>query len=289
MKIKTINRVIAKKHAEWVASITDASLRKDVKANSIVTGGCIVSLLQGDKVNDYDIYFTNQGTAKAVAEYYMELANAEFKCGATLDEKLLEEGRVSIRIPSAGVAGETQIDDEEDMNVEEIDKEEEEEAKLPPYHPIHMSENAITLSNRVQLVIRFYGDPKEIHKNYDFIHCTNYWTHESGLVTNAAALEAIITKELRYVGSLYPLCSIIRTRKFIGRGWRIHAGQYLKMCFQLNELDLKNINVLRDQLTGVDAAYFHRLIAVMETKQEDDPDFNFTATYVCELIDRIFD
>ena len=62
------------------------------------------------------------------------------------------------------------------------------------------------------------------------------------------------------MGSKYPLCSIIRTRKFIQRGYTINAGQYLKMAMQLNELDLKDVSVLQDQLIGVDSAYFDMVI-----------------------------
>lgn len=89
-----------------------------------------------------------------------------------------------------------------------------------------MSTNAITLSHRLQIVNRFYGKPDEIHDNYDFVHCTNYWTSwDSELVLRPAALEALLTRELRYVGSKYPVCSLIRVRKFTARGWSINAGQ----------------------------------------------------------------
>lgn len=52
------------------------------------------------------------------------------------------------------------------------------------YRIVFMSSNAITLSNKVQIVIRFFGEPSEIHDTYDFIHATNYWTKREGLVTN---------------------------------------------------------------------------------------------------------
>ena len=56
-------------------------------------------------------------------------------------------------------------------------------------------------------------DPAKIHENYDYIHCMNYWTYETGLVLRGDALESILTKQLAYKGSLYPLCSIFRARK----------------------------------------------------------------------------
>lgn len=287
MKIKTINKIIKKKVDDWIASIDDEALRRRLEKDVIITGGCITSFLQGEKVNDFDIYFTNFETTKKVAEYYIEKANSKYNCGATLDwdEVGLAAKRVRIHIPSKGIAGEVQTEENDYI---ETDAPTKDEKKKEPYSVIHISENAITLSDMIQLVVRFYGDADEIHKNYDFIHCTNYWTRQTELVTNTAALESILTKELQYSGSLYPLCSIIRTRKFIGRGWRIHAGQYLKMCFQLNVLDLQNIEVLRDQLTGVDSAFFHMLIEAMESKKEADPDFKMSPDYVCEIVDRIF-
>jgi hypothetical protein len=93
-----------------------------------------------------------------------------------------------------------------------------------------------------------------------------------------------MTKELRYVGSKYPVCSIIRLRKFIQRQWTVNAGQILKMIMQVNELDLQDFNVLRDQLTGVDCAYFCELLGKVKEK---DPDKINTA-YLVEIIDRMF-
>jgi hypothetical protein len=48
-------------------------------------------------------------------------------------------------------------------------------------------------------------------------------------------------------------------KKFIQRGWTVN-GRNPKMLFQVSELDLKNIEVLEEQLIGVDVAYFSLLI-----------------------------
>ncbi|MHA2023820.1 MAG: hypothetical protein ACTSWQ_09185, partial [Candidatus Thorarchaeota archaeon] len=175
----------------------------------------------------------------------------------------------------------------EDVTLKESD-EGDEEAK-PVYRPIFLSDNAITLSNRIQLVIRFYGPPDEIHKNYDYVHCTNYWVAKTGVLTlRQQALESMLARRLQYVGSLYPLCSIIRMRKFLKRDWHINAGQILKMCFQLSQLDLTDIEVLEDQLTGVDAAYFMEIIDWCKKKQEESPEFKITMPYLVTIIDKVF-
>ena len=152
-----------------------------------------------------------------------------------------------------------------------------------------MTSNAITLSDQIQIVIRFWGEVEDIHKNYDFAHCTcawSSWNNELSLPTKA--LECIINKELYYMGSKYPLCSIIRSRKFINRGYTINAGQYLKMCMQLNELNLKDISILQDQLVGVDSSYFNMMIEAIGKKQQNEPNWALDNGYLFEIINRIF-
>lgn len=209
----------------------------------------------------------------------------------------LQEGRVKIVIRSDGVAAENgavlaePFEDVYDV-LEQADNIAEEkllEEAKGKYRPVFLSSNAITLSGKIQLVVRFYGNAEEIHKNYDFTHCTSYWESGSNhLHLNPDALECIINKELRYQGSKYPICSVIRTRKFIRRGWQINAGQYLKMMFQISKLDLTDINVLEDQLVGVDSMYFMALIHALRDRVGTDPKFDISGEYVTSIIDKIF-
>jgi hypothetical protein len=304
MKRKTIKAVLAKKHAEFVKSIENEEVRKLVDKNSIITGGCIASMLLREKVNDFDYYFTDIETVRAVARYYVN------KYKSLNHDKVtpiveVKDGRVRIRIQSAGVTSEGQegkyqyFEQSEDpldatTYVDEvlgILKQEggpEEDGK-PKYRPVFLSDNAITLSDKIQLVIRFYGEPEQIHSNYDFVHCTGYWVSKTGeLVLPADALESLLARELIYAGSKYPLASVIRTRKFINRGWTVNAGQYLKMIMQISDLDLTDMNVLEDQLVGMDVAYFQQVIDYLKERQEKDADFKLTSAYLIEVIDRMF-
>ena len=294
MKAKTINKIISRKLADWLRSIDDLELVKKIEKDVIFTGGCIASMLLKEEVNDFDVYFKTRNTAESVANYYIKKFNSTNTTSKA--EIVLENDRIKIYIPAAGVATEDgnqellespfdnavdALSEADSISMPESDEKEK-------YRVVFLSSNAITLSNDIQIVVRFYGDVSEIHKNYDFAHCTNYWTSESGLVLNVDALEALMTKELVYMGSKYPLCSIIRTRKFIKRGFHINAGQYLKMCLQLNELDLCDIQVLEDQLIGVDSSFFTMLINALKKHQEDNKDLRISATYVATIIDRIF-
>jgi hypothetical protein len=313
MKSKTIKAILAKKMKDWASSIEDPAVFDLVMKNSIVTGGSIASMLLGEKVNDFDVYFRTRETALAVAKYYAARfapkAHNGIGCKISVDDT---EDRIRIVIKSAGIASENGTEtpyqyfegrpadeatgyvgdvmqdpgDIEDayQETEEAALETEDDGK-PQYRPVFMSTNAITLSHRLQIVLRFVGEPDEIHKNYDFIHCTNYWTSwDRELELKPAALEALLAKELRYVGSKYPICSVIRLRKFIRRGWTINAGQILKMVWQISELDLTDHKVLEDQLTGVDVAYFVQLVA--QLKEKDPQKVN--AAYLVEIIDRMF-
>lgn len=282
MKAKTIKKVLQKKHKDFYESIEDTHVRKLVKKNSIITGGSIVSMLLGEEVNDYDYYFTDKETALAVSNYYVDKFNKDRESSTVrrLASVMESENRVRIMIKSEGIAGNKGID-EEGNPIEESEESEEQKFK-----PIFLSENAITLSGKVQLVVRFFGDAEEIHTNYDFKHATCWWTSaDNHLELPQEALEAIITKELVYQGSKYPLASIFRTKKFIQRGWHINAGQYLKMVFQLNDMDLTNLDVLREQLTGVDALYFFEIIEIIQNRE---PEIALDSAYVMEVIDRVF-
>lgn len=310
-KAKTIKAILSKKFGEFLASIEDEAVRGLVQKNTIITGGSIASMLLGEQVNDFDLYFANHETTKAVAQYYVKRFHPKNKAGIPAAIFVEDtDGRVKIVIKSAGVASEDgsakayeYFEHSPDENaagyigdvmatpgqIQEAYEQTEEVAfatdEGEAYRPVFMSTNAITLSHRIQLVLRFYGDAEEIHKNYDYVHCTNYWTSNGNeLVLRPDALECLLAKELRYVGSKYPVCSIIRLRKFIKRGWVVNAGQILKICMQISALDLTDPAVLEDQLTGVDSAYF---IQVIERLKENDPQKINTA-YLVEIIDRMF-
>ncbi len=307
MNRRVISKILKQKHEDFLKSITDSEIKKLIDDHGMITGGSIVSLLLGERVNDYDYYFDDFTALVKIAGYFVD----QFK-GLNPDKAIpavlqvdRDSQRVSIKIKSAGVISEasdkdyqyfeTRPDEEGMSYVEKVVEAADEtnaqaiEDAKPKYRPIFMSSNAITLSGKVQLVIRFHGNPEEIHKNYDFIHCCNYWIAKTNKLTlNPAALESILAKQLTYQGSLYPVCSVIRMRKFLKMGWYINAGQILKMLFQISQLDLTNIEVLEEQLTGVDAAYFFQVIEYCKKRQEEDKEFKVTVPYLISIIDKIF-
>ncbi len=336
MRTKRIKQNIKAKFDDFLKSIDDQEVRNLVEKNTVMSGGCIASMLLGENVNDYDMYFRNERTAIAVARYYCKKFNVEGVFDKayvrydniieqpemtqedkdkiidwtngwdTLDDK--PQGRIKIFVSGDGIAegeeppetgsvveqvseaDEFAATDLEEVQIQgEVEPNKKKKEKPAPYRPVFMSSNAITLSGQVQLILRFCGSPQDIHDNYDFVHCMNSWTSwDNHLELKLEALESLINKELEYHGSRYPLCSLFRLRKFLGRGWSVNAGQILKIGLQVSELDLTDMAVLEDQLIGVDTAYFCQLIDIIKDKQTKDGINSVDRNYIISVVDKIF-
>lgn len=291
-KRKTIIANIKMKMKAWIKTLPP-ELGAKVWNDYILTGGAITSMLQGENPNDYDVYFQTPDVALEVANHYISKLPTSDKV-SRIEAKVIDGNRVSILIKSAGIieAG-TDVKDYQyfestptslmDAYFKVADKVATPEEKVEPYRAALISTNAISLHNDVQIITRFVGAPEWIHTNYDFVHCTNYYTEKGGLFLQQAALESILSKELKYVGSLYPVCSMFRIKKFIKRGWSVTAGEMLKIAWDISKLNLMDPSVLRDQLVGVDVAYFLQLLRLLGQKKDID------RTYLFECVNRVFD
>ena len=169
-------------------SIDNEDVKKTVLENTIVTGGALVSLLTGEPVHDYDVYFKTKEACANVAQYYIRKWNTshpEKQIHLKIDD---EAGKISCFIRSSGIADENEEvsspisynfesteEEDEAVGIEHEQSEPQEESK-DKYRPRFITSNAITLSDKIQIVTRFYGNVEEIHKNYDFAHCTCAWS-----------------------------------------------------------------------------------------------------------------
>lgn len=189
MQEKTIKSILQRKLEDWLASITDNdSLKEMIRKDAIVTGGAIPSMLMGENPNDYDFYFKTYETTKAVAEYYVEkfkknppsrFKNKEDVVGIkVISTEENNRGRIKIVVKSQGIASESGSDNyqyfeqanidpsEPSEFVESIAQDVEDSKKKDgegKYRPIFLTSNAITLSEKIQIIIRFYGPIDQIH------------------------------------------------------------------------------------------------------------------------------
>lgn len=292
---KNIEKNISEKIADFVSSINDKTLAKKVEESVIVAGGCIVSMLLGEKPKDYDLYISDIDVLLELAKYYKEYFS--IKCDI-LDGRKKEELLSTDSDETSGRKNRYLICVENlhpeqiklfphGNNYNGVSIEQDVENPLR-YAPTFVSPNAITLLNDVQIITRFTGAPAEILKNFDFAHTMNYYTKAEGLVLNQEALVCLLNKNLVYRGSKYPVTSLSRSKKFINRGFMIGHLEYLKIAFQISELDLTNLNTLEEQIIGVDVALTSDLIDTLRTKQQEEPNWSLTSDYLVELIDKDF-
>lgn len=297
MKSKTIKKIIQSKIEKWADSVNDPEVKKIIENNTILTGGSIASMLLNEKVNDFDFYLDSKDAVKKITEYYTKniseikvvdgLEHQGFDYNSATEEDFekidfnhqfgrcihnIESDRIKLFIQDYGI-----------FKIDVADENKESDKFLPTF----FTSNAISLTDDIQIVIRFHGPANKIHENYDFVHATNYYESKSKkLFLREPALTSILTKDLQYIGSKYPLTSVIRSKKFIQRGFTCGAGTYLKMLYQVSLLDLNDLTVLEDQLAGVDVAYFDALIEALKNMKNRDEKLNYG--YLSTLIDRIF-
>ena len=74
MQIKTIKKVVESKMNEWLVTITDEVLAKDVRSSLLVSGGSICSMLLNEPVNDYDVYIQDINVLKRLCKYYLNIS-----------------------------------------------------------------------------------------------------------------------------------------------------------------------------------------------------------------------
>jgi hypothetical protein len=283
----------------WLSSKEREEAVAIVENNTVVSGGCISSMLLGEPVKDYDIYFSSYHSALFMAKLFTKIfllqedmaeRRARVEEYKHVNIRGEEESRIRIFIKRVGVL---EADDPQEVSEPSISGKSEE-----LYRPIFLSQNAVTLSGDIQLVFRFWGEPSKIHSTYDYAHAMCYYTNGEGLVTPLQALESILTRRLVYCGSLYPICSLFRLRKFMKRGWSISAGELLKLASNITRVDLEIIDTLTDQLQGVDTTYMMSLIRELRTGVNDyksnnpshsDKEYReWAITMISELVDRVW-
>ena len=135
--LEQLNILHVKVHLRKALEELEMTLRKlGLDHDYFVSGGCIGSMLRNEAPNDYDVYFITEKTGKVVANLYKN-------------------------------------DESYKNDVEEVNENYRESSNLPDGRLI--TENAITLKTKVQLITKNYGSPDQIRKTFDFVHCLPWY------------------------------------------------------------------------------------------------------------------
>lgn len=98
-----------------------------------------------------------------------------------------------------------------------------------------ITDNAVTLDNKIQLITAFTGSPSEVASNFDWAHIKSYYTFNEGLKLCDDLYRLIVEKELVYTGSVYPLSSLFRLKKYIRKGWNVSNATILHVALDVVE------------------------------------------------------
>ena len=190
IKIKSVKEMIKIETESFLNQLCDfysVEVFEDTVKNIFVSGGCIASLIQGEKVNDYDLYFKNEDVMNDIKMIYTKTSLKE------------------------------QVEDVSENYREVLGQ----DGKL-------ITENAITLKNGVQLIMRHFGSPEEVRKTFDYVHCMPYYDFaEDKLYISRIQYDAIIWKKLvvnqqmsSNLAHFQKLTAFSRVDKFKKRGYR---------------------------------------------------------------------
>ena len=204
---------------------TNKELGGKFRKEAYITGGCIPSMMRGDRVNDIDIYFKDKAMIPLIKNHFVDIAKSK--------SKKTEDLGMGFFKYKYGVV-----------------------KKVNAYRcPAFMSPHAISFNTgpKIQLILGFPGDSKEITDKFDWAHIKSYYDiAENRLYVKDETYEIITEKKLVYTGSDYPLSSLMRVRKYLAKGWTISAPEMLKIALDLQNFDLTVKETIIAQMTGID-------------------------------------
>ena len=251
--LRTVNNLCEEKLKEL--ALTEKQFSETILCTSFIAGGAILSVSKQEKIKDYDLFMTTPAAA-------LKLFNILIKRIPDGDSLTLtvEQDNINPNLHRGYLFLNNAF--REDTLEKAIDRFNENckkyKIKSHKVYPIYLSKNALTLSNGVQLIFRFIGEPKEVFSTFDYEHCKVYWRpNPLGLLLGSVhyegrSQESIAKNELIYTGNTrFVLSAISRLNKFIKRGWGISPSSLLSLALSVNKVDWSSREALEEELLGI--------------------------------------
>jgi len=251
--LRTVNNLCEKRLLEL--NLNQSYFTEHILCKSFIAGGAILSVSREEKIKDYDLFLTDPSSARSLVNLFMRRID-----GGSTFQLLTQEDDTNPKI-SKGILGFTQPQ-LMTVSIEEVidnfNKKCKEEKAGGTVKPVYLSKNAVTLSNGIQIIFRFIGEPEDVFSTFDYEHCKVYWRPDplglllGKLVYSGRSQESIAKNELIYTGNTrFVLSAISRLNKFIKRGWGITPSSLLSLAVTSSKIDWSDRKVLEEELLGI--------------------------------------
>jgi hypothetical protein len=215
------------------------------KHDGFIAGGAVLSALTSKKINDYDIYFSDE---EACHKFIDDLKLKDKKSPWTNVDKrqgILEESMKA--------------------NVE-----------------IFKTSTAITFftkKKKYQVVTAFYLPVMDLFKKYDFTVCmVAYHPKANDFSMYETAMEDIAEKRLKFnIGTEFPIVSLLRVIKYQQKGFIISGLEMIKLALTVHALKLHDYATLKAQLQGIDTLFLKELTDILSTEKFAEKEYEFDA------------
>jgi hypothetical protein len=201
---------------EWIATIDGRDLQTAIRNNYCLAGGAIVSTLNDEEPNDYDIWFSDINIPAALVRYYSTL----FEPNTQWLDKLefMHENRT--------------------YWIEHIN---DELVKTISY-------SALSLQNGIQIIYKKIAKPEDVIADFDFQHNKMYVTNDSFFIP-PETVELCKDKKLCYESSTMALHTLMRVVKYTNRGWKIDYPNMFKIVNTVLSLPKEELEKQREYVT----------------------------------------
>jgi hypothetical protein len=276
--LRTVNNLCEGKLKEL--NFNSNFFNKNLLCNSFIAGGAIISVSKEEKIKDYDLFMTNAVSTKAVFSSLMNrvTGGTDFQLVTQVDDKNPKLERGTLALNGLHESDLETLIDKFNANCKALKI----TSRTHKVVPAYLSKNALTLSNGVQLIFRFIGEPKEVFTTFDYEHCKVYWRPNPlglllGTVTyEGRSQESIAKNELIYTGNTrFALSAISRLNKFIKRGWGVSPSSLLSLALTSAKIDWSNKQALEEELLGIygiENKTLKQILEMCSTKDKVDLD-----------------
>lgn len=129
--------------------------------------------------------------------------------------------------------------------------------------------SVIVDGKRVQYIKAVTGNPREVIGRFDFTICQAAFLADRTFHLGEYFLQHLAQRRLVFnLAAEFPICSLYRTRKFIGRGFTFSGVEAIKLGLSIQKLKIENYGDLKKQLLGIDTSFLKKLTDSLDSKTE---------------------